>query len=411
MKLASVRIQNFRCFGPSAATIDLPGDITALVGANGSGKTALLMALSRMFGVTQKQRTIVRSDFHVPADTPLEDFKDRHLVIDARISFPELAEGEGPVDGIAPTFNQMIVTAPGAAPVCRIRLEAAWADDGTVEGTVEQRQYWVLTDDLEPAEESKQRLSPFDRALIQVLYVPADRDPAQEIRYAAQTGLGRIMRAISWNNETRQAVGSASRTIGDALTAEKGISTVNARLQRRWTELIDEYAASHVSLRFAQANLEQLVRDFGVSFFPGDDGRESDLAGLSDGQQSLFYLALVGAISDIEAMWLRSNSPSPQSSTSRAMEILVHSTTIRPKSLASESNAYAYLHSLSSHLRNRKIISLLTTSRASSTCYVDLRTRAARRSYSQAILPRFCAASNRTRYGISGLTSSHARPS
>ena len=302
MKLASVRIQNFRCFGSSAATIDLSGDITALVGANGSGKTALLMALSRMFGVTQRQRTIVRSDFHVPADMSPEDRTDCHLVIDARIAFPELAEAEGPVDGIPPTFNQMIVAAPGAAPVCRIRLEAAWTDDGTAEGTVEQRQYWVLTDDLEPAEESKQRLLPFDRALIQVLYVPADRDPAQEIRYAAQTGLGRIMRAISWNDETRQAVGSASRSIGDALTAEKGIGTVNGRLQQRWTDLIDEYAASHVSLRFAQANLEQLVRDFGVSFVPGDDGRESDLTGLSDGQQSLFYLALVGAISDIEAM-------------------------------------------------------------------------------------------------------------
>ena len=69
-----------------------------------------------------------------------------------------------------------------------------------------------------------------------------------------------------------------------------------------WRDLIDEYAASNVSVKFAEADLEQLVRGFGVTFVPGNDGRESDLASLSDGQQSLFYLALVGAISDIEAM-------------------------------------------------------------------------------------------------------------
>ena len=203
----------------------------------------------------------------------------------------------------------MIVNAPGAAPMCRIRLEAAWADDGTAEGTVEQRQYWVLSDDLEPAEQSKKRLSPSDRAMIQVLYVPADRDPAQEIRYAAQTGLGRIVRAISWTDDTRQTVGDATRAIGDSLAAERGIGTVNGTLQKRWRDLIDDNTARQVHIKFTDASLEQLIRGFGVSFVPGDDGRESHLSSLSDGQQSLFYLALVGAVSDIEAMLVKEQLP------------------------------------------------------------------------------------------------------
>ena len=114
MKLAYLRIQNFRCFGPSAATVDMSGDVTALIGGNGSGKTALLMALSRMFGVTQGQRTIVQSDFHVPRDTPPEDRADRQLVIDAWISFPELGESEEPLDGIPPALlpNPLLLQNP-----------------------------------------------------------------------------------------------------------------------------------------------------------------------------------------------------------------------------------------------------------------------------------------------------------
>lgn len=305
MRLATIRIQNFRCFGPNLTSINLGGEITALVGANGSGKTALLMALSRMFGVSQSQRTVTRSDFHVPPGTSPDDRRDRDLSIEALIEFPELKSDNQAIDSIPPTFNHMIVTAPGESPVCRIRLEAKWTDDGTAEGDIEQRQYWILTDDQDPDDTAKVRLSPFDRALTQVFYVPADRDPSHELRYAARTGLGRLVRAISWSDETRRAIREASGAIRETLDSEQGITLVADALQRRWGSLADEYAANEVSLIFADTDLERLVSEFGVAFFPGDDGRESELSGLSDGQQSLFYLALLGAISDIEALLVR----------------------------------------------------------------------------------------------------------
>ena len=53
MKVRSIKLRNFRCFGDSPVTVDLSKDLTALVGANGSGKTAILMALTRLFGPTQ----------------------------------------------------------------------------------------------------------------------------------------------------------------------------------------------------------------------------------------------------------------------------------------------------------------------------------------------------------------------
>jgi len=65
VRLEQVTIAGFRCFGPQPVRISLSGRITTLVGPNGSGKTALLHALGRLFATSRAQRTVVRSDFHL----------------------------------------------------------------------------------------------------------------------------------------------------------------------------------------------------------------------------------------------------------------------------------------------------------------------------------------------------------
>ena len=56
MHIERVTLTNFRCFGTDPTTIDLDAAFTAFVGANGTGKTAVLAALGRMFGVTRGDR-------------------------------------------------------------------------------------------------------------------------------------------------------------------------------------------------------------------------------------------------------------------------------------------------------------------------------------------------------------------
>ena len=68
MKLEKVTIQNFLCFGPRATKLTFGRGVTAFVGNNGSGKTAVFQALSRLFGVTAGQRTVRRRDFHLQVD-------------------------------------------------------------------------------------------------------------------------------------------------------------------------------------------------------------------------------------------------------------------------------------------------------------------------------------------------------
>ena len=213
MKITSISLRNFRCFGDSPVTVDLADDITALVGANGSGKTALLIAMTRIFGTTQNLRTIRRSDFHVPPGGTTDAPPAVALSIEVVLIFPELSGGSGTGNSVAPVFNHMIVDSPGGDPFCRLRLEASWTDDGTIEGHVDQDLFWVLTAEEPVPEDRKQRVTPNDRGRIQVYYIPANRDPAPEFRSAARNSAGRLVRAISWLQGTRDTVESASEKI------------------------------------------------------------------------------------------------------------------------------------------------------------------------------------------------------
>jgi predicted ATP-dependent endonuclease of OLD family len=67
MFVERLTLSNFRCFGPEPQSVELHSGVTAFVGMNRSGKTALMQALSRLFGVTAEQRRLRRKDFHIPA--------------------------------------------------------------------------------------------------------------------------------------------------------------------------------------------------------------------------------------------------------------------------------------------------------------------------------------------------------
>ncbi|WVV47963.1 AAA family ATPase [Pseudomonas sp. NA13] len=65
MRIESITVSGFRCFGPNEIAIPISDEVTTIVGPNAAGKTALLQAMSKMFGVTRAQRTVSFSDFHL----------------------------------------------------------------------------------------------------------------------------------------------------------------------------------------------------------------------------------------------------------------------------------------------------------------------------------------------------------
>ncbi|OJH41789.1 ATP-dependent nuclease [Cystobacter ferrugineus] len=300
MRIKNVTISGFRSFGPDPVNFELAGDLTVVIGPNAAGKTALLQALAKLFGVTRAQRTIHRTDFHLAPNADPADRTPRDLFIDVIIELPEFAKGSATAEAIAPTFRHMRIEHPNAPPKCRLRLKARWEDDGTLEGEVSQELYWVDTLDAAPNEEQYHPVSPSERGLIQLYYTPASRDAEAQIRATTGALAARLLRAIEWSESTKKAVEEASQGLQATFNTEAAIKAISAALAHRWSALHDEKTDTMPSLSLIGRRFEEVVNHINVVFQQGPMGIERGLESLSDGQQSLFYFALAAAVFDLE---------------------------------------------------------------------------------------------------------------
>ncbi|MCQ8239411.1 ATP-dependent nuclease [Rhizosaccharibacter radicis] len=300
MRLESVTVSGFRCFGFDPLKVLLSREVTAVVGPNAAGKTALLKALSKLFGVSRAERTVQRSDFHLAADADTEDRTAKDLVIDVVIALPELADGTATPEAVAPSFRHMLITREDKPPVCRMRLEARWEDDGTVEGEVSQDLYWIDTLDDVPAKDKKHPVPPADRGLIQLYYTPASRDAGVQVRATTGALAARLLRAIEWSDDARGSVDEAAKALTDTFEGEAAVAAIGKALQARWSSLHDDAVDTKPRLSLVSRRFEEVVSKIAVIFEQGPDGHERGLDALSDGQQSLFYFALVAAVFDME---------------------------------------------------------------------------------------------------------------
>lgn len=300
MLIESVVLSGFRCFGSKPITLTISPKITTIVGPNAAGKTALLHALSKLFGVTRAQRTVRRSDFHLGPDDDPNDLESKHLYIEVLIALPELIDGTATPETIAPSFRHMLIERSGQAPVCRLRLEAQWEDDGTVEGEVSQNLYWVDTLEEDPPEDKRHPVSVADRGLIQLYYTPASRDAAAQTRATTGALAARLLRAIEWSSDTEEAVQEATENLASAFEGEAAIAAITDALQTRWSALHDEVVDTNPRLSLVSRRFEEVVNKIAVMFEQGPDGQERGVEALSDGQQSLFYFALAAAVFDLE---------------------------------------------------------------------------------------------------------------
>ena len=294
MYIEKLSLTNFRCFGSVATTIDLTSGLTTFVGVNGAGKTAVLQALQRLFGITGEQRRLRRQDFHIPSVEPAAPAQ-RTLVLEAILAFPELDAGGNAV--AIPEFFHQMAADEACRLKCRLRLAATWTDDGSLEGTIEQK-YWAVRTFGAFAEADCIEMKPLDRARIQMIYVPASRDGASQVTAFLR---GRLWRAINWSHGVRQTFTDAGSTLNGAFAAEPAVDIILRAVTRRWQQVHTAGTDTTPLFRPIDLRFQEFIRKVELVFRPDEAGRERALNELSDGQRSLFHLAMTAATLDVEA--------------------------------------------------------------------------------------------------------------
>ena len=298
MRLSSITIQNFRCFGPDK-TVIMFDDFTAFIGANGTGKTALLIAISRMFGTPQSLREIHLDDFHLPSGNKLEDFDERNFSIEVRIDFPELKEKNDIQSCIPEYFAHMIVSSTGGDPYCRIRLTANWTRTELEGGDIESKMVYIKTPSDDPQEADFVPISPRDRSRIQVFYVPSSRDASRQLANASGTLLNQLLKAIKWDPQVKEDIKKSADEVKKAFVGLQAVDLINQTSAQHWQELYDDQVFTNPSLSFMGTDFEEILRDTKIVFNPTHGRADQPIDRLSDGQQSLFYFAFINTIFSI----------------------------------------------------------------------------------------------------------------
>lgn len=285
MKLQSIRLSNFQSFGVEATELTLE-DTTFLIGPNGSGKTAALLALCRLFAFDPSLRRVQRSDFHIPQDEEVPP-EERKLWIEADFVFPELVEGENN-STVAPHFSHMRLDDLDGIPRVRYRLTATMGLDGDIDESL----VYVLEVGADGNPLNPETVPRADRNHIQIHYLPARRDPADHIAYGTNALLGRLLRSVNWDDE-REKIKGLTDQISESLAANLSVNAFSQHLRQTWKTLHKGNYFTDPKITFVASEIESLLRHLSVSFSPGHAESIVDFSRLSDGQKSMLYLSLV----------------------------------------------------------------------------------------------------------------------
>ncbi|MBQ8680588.1 MAG: AAA family ATPase [Treponema sp.] len=299
MKINKLIISGFKCF-KTRTEIELE-DLTCFIGTNSSGKSATLEALCRLFGDTNHLKTVQKTDFYVEPGKTIDDYDTRQFFIEAIISFPELLHTDSAsTDAVPACFHRMFIATENDAPHCRIRLEAEWETGATSDGNLNYAIYWIISNSAEPKDEDKIPFNLKDKNQIVVHYIPATRNPENQIKNVAGTVIKRLFDSITWDNEIQETLEKAAKIVKEQFCKENGIKTIQDTLDSFWSKYTAGGKYKHISLTPIETDLTSIVGQINAYFSPGQADAMDSVEKLSDGTKSLFYLTLLNTLFEVE---------------------------------------------------------------------------------------------------------------
>lgn len=297
MFLKKVIIEGFRSFG-NKETILLDG-LTTFIGNNGAGKTTALQALNKMFSVHAKDRIIEYSDFFIASDEGESMPDEKKLSCEAIFNFKK----NGDIDDQASAgyFDFLTVDGPDEVPYLRVRLEATWKSIGGVNGTVESNIYFITQPFGEKIEDDNKIMATrFQLNPIRMIYVPAVRNPAQQLKSTSGSLLTNLINNINWSDETKDSIQKKIAELNQVFLNEKGSQVIGDAINEQWDKYHSDERFESVKLQVNPTNIEEMTKRTQILFHSDYSDRDYAESDMSDGTRSLFYISNVASALEIE---------------------------------------------------------------------------------------------------------------
>lgn len=296
MKLTQLKLENFRSFGPFAETIDF-NPITGLIGHNSAGKTAILSAIRVLLGNLR----LKQSDFHCVNEQSIEPIE---MKIEARFDFFDSSESQEECGetSIPTFFETLTIQNEGENPYIRIVMDAKWTPSNSPEGDIDSSISFIASSDDDT---KRVPMTAFFRSKIDVIYIPAIRNPYEQLNNAAGTILWRLLKQINWKESDKLDISQKIDSLDQAISDQDGISLIEETISAQWKIYHNDNRFSDAKIKFGSTDLNKILKKLEVEFSPGPHNRSYKIGDLGDGLQSLFYFSLIDAFLKTEEKGLK----------------------------------------------------------------------------------------------------------
>ncbi|EIQ7147971.1 ATP-dependent endonuclease [Enterococcus faecalis] len=296
MKLTQLKLENFRSFGPFAETIDF-NPITGLIGHNSAGKTAILSAIRVLLGNFR----LKQSDFHCVNEQSMEPIE---MKIEARFDFFDSSESQEECGetSIPTFFETLTIQNEGENPYIRIVMDAKWTPSNSPEGDIDSSISFITASDDDT---KRVPMTAFFRSKIDVIYIPAIRNPYEQLNNAAGTILWRLLKQINWKESDKLGISQKIDSLDQAISDQDGISLIEETISAQWKIYHNDNRFSDAKIKFGSTDLNKILKKLEVEFSPGPHNRSYKIGDLGDGLQSLFYFSLIDAFLKTEEKGLK----------------------------------------------------------------------------------------------------------
>jgi len=309
MHISRLTLSNFKSFGAELQTVSF-NELTALIGSNSTGKTSLIIALLRLFGQKNVERNLIKTDFHISPLIDSKNISEIELLIEAKVEFPELLDKEvEEVDTIPDFIKHIVIDAPDEPPYIRIRLTGKWIQGQNPEGNIEQELCYVTVPIDENEDDALHPVPLHHRNLIQMMYVPAMRDPALQLKNATGTLLWRIFNSITWPEKFDEDIKEATEPVIKLFKDVEDVNSIRDVLNIEWNKYHRETRYKNAEIIFNSSDLDTILKKIEIAFSPNEEGARTSISELGDGLKSLFYITLVSSLLEIEQNIESDNKP------------------------------------------------------------------------------------------------------